>query len=452
MSNLTLQMPDQAGSYSPPPALTAKELVMLKKEAKKAAEEAELTFKPQILNRGRSKRPATAGGGGGDVSRFDRLYSDALKRHMEDKYKEAVTDKELTFKPKLTSRSRSSSRERSAPVVPVRELERQHKTGTGHVKSPPPPPVAPTFKPTISKRANSIERTRGETAANLYAHNKTAKELQNLLKAEAEEKMADSCTFKPQTNVRARPPSRGRGMDLNERMSKFEELKRAKLEAAKRNQLEKEKVAATHTPQTFTQRKPASRSATPTRGQQQVPVHARSNNATALRSQTPDRTRKSYEAELTFQPQIFSKRAPSPNHKANEAANVHERLFSKGQERKKQGEIERELIKQENESHLTFKPVINQYKKRGETDAETTSPVFERLVVKGNTKQIMQNVLGKLKDELELKDCTFKPTLVSADMRRKTDNVQQYDERFVFVRVSPLFLPSSAFSAFGVAP
>lgn len=117
-----------------------------------------------------------------------------------------------------------------------------------------------------------------------------------------------------------------------------------------------------------------------------------------------------------------------PNRKANNISNVHERLFVKGQERKKQGEIERELIKQENESQLTFKPEITHYKRRGEgnPDDPENSPVFDRLTVKSNTKQIMQNVLAKLKDELELKDCTFKPQLVSSDPRRNS-NVQEFD-------------------------
>jgi hypothetical protein len=70
----------------------------------------------------------------------------------------------------------------------------------------------------------------------------------------------------------------------------------------------------------------------------------------------------------------------------------------------------------ENETMFTFKPLINP---RSQAMAEEEqSPVFERLVVKGNTKQVMQNVLAKLKEELELKDCTFKPALASQSYKR----------------------------------
>jgi hypothetical protein len=90
-------------------------------------------------------------------------------------------------------------------------------------------------------------------------------------------------------------------------------------------------------------------------------------------------------------------------------------------------------MKQENDSQLTFQPAVNphahpKYKRRGDNyhDDSGASPVFERLIVKGDTKNIMQNVLAKLKDELELKDCTFKPTLVPRNVH---DNVQENGSR-----------------------
>lgn len=78
--------------------------------------------------------------------------------------------------------------------------------------------------------------------------------------------------------------------------------------------------------------------------------------------------------------------------------------------------MQRELIKMENETMFTFKPMINP--KSSSLNDEDQSPVFDRLVVKGNTKQVMQNVLAKLKEEMELKDCTFKPTLASQNYKR----------------------------------
>ena len=46
-------------------------------------------------------------------------------------------------------------------------------------------------------------------------------------------------------------------------------------------------------------------------------------------------------------------------------------------------------------------------------------PVFERVAV-SETRQFMEGVLSRIRTELELKDCTFKPTLVSSYSSRTT--------------------------------
>lgn len=66
-----------------------------------------------------------------------------------------------------------------------------------------------------------------------------------------------------------------------------------------------------------------------------------------------------------------------------------------------------EALKHEAETNFTFSPEINHNSKV--TTAEL-GPVFERLAT-STSKQYMQEVLMKVKTELELKECTFHPKL-----------------------------------------
>ena len=64
-------------------------------------------------------------------------------------------------------------------------------------------------------------------------------------------------------------------------------------------------------------------------------------------------------------------------------------------------------LKLEAETHFTFTPEINHNSKVVSAEA---GPVFERLAT-STSKQYMQEVLMKVKTEMELKDCTFHPKL-----------------------------------------
>lgn len=66
-----------------------------------------------------------------------------------------------------------------------------------------------------------------------------------------------------------------------------------------------------------------------------------------------------------------------------------------------------EAMKHEAETSFTFSPEINPTSK---ASASELGPVFERLAT-STSKQYMQEVLMKVKTELELKDCTFHPKL-----------------------------------------
>lgn len=114
---------------------------------------------------------------------------------------------------------------------------------------------------------------------------------------------------------------------------------------------------------------------------------------------------------------VVSPVQPSPSRSAGHAdyRDVHLRLFEEGQQRLRDKEAERQLIKEETESQLTFTPVINT-RSRDVSDkhhaAAHEGPVFQRLSTT-SSRQHMQEMLSKIKTDLEMKDCTFKPKLLT---------------------------------------
>lgn len=388
-----------AGTESTSPVNPRLEIQM-RKEKQLQEEDAHYTYKPTLINKPRKEEKS-------DVNRFDRLYSDALKRHLESKWKESVEDKDLTFKPKISakgSNSRAASRERGATSESI----------ANRLYSPKPKTVEAeefSFKPTITKRAKSIDRSQHrETPERLYLHSKVAKEKQEKLKQDFEQKAFEDCTFAPKTNPSRSTPS---SKDLTERMDKYELYKARRLEEAIRVKNETDLMGVTFKPTI----KVTKRFSTPTKTSVYERLTAsvdRSVDGSALAEQ---------QSNLTFKPQLVSKRAASPSPRGASGAeykDVHERLFREGLQRQKELEVERQLLQEENEAHLTFTPVINPKTPRrdkerdgggprsAEKEKEHSGPVFERLSATTN-RQHMQEVLSKIKTDLEMRDCTFKP-------------------------------------------
>ena len=59
-----------------------------------------------------------------------------------------------------------------------------------------------------------------------------------------------------------------------------------------------------------------------------------------------------------------------------------------------------------------FKPKINASMSRDHDD-EPHVPVFERLASTGGDKVLMNEVLSKIKSEIELRGCTFQPQMMT---------------------------------------
>jgi len=296
---------------SPMAALTPRMEVLLRKEKKLLEEEANYTFQPKIVStrdNANKNRHAAAGGVSsyGGNSRFDQLYSDALKRHLESQWKQHHEDRDLTFKPKI-NRSRPSSRGGSRAGSPPRSetsrasTDRLYNQSIGNVKGKIFEDL--TFKPSITKRAQSIDRK--TSADRLYGNISNYAEVekrreedrtQHLLLQETSE-----CTFSPKTNS-AKPKFKhiNESLDLNERMNSFLERKEQRIQEAKQLMEAEESLETTFQP-AFKSR-PAS---TPL-----APFHERLAQSINNRQVSDEVIQESY-AEMTFRPKLVSRRSVS---------------------------------------------------------------------------------------------------------------------------------------------
>ena len=264
--------------------------VQARMEKKMLEEEANYSYKPTLYTKPRKEHEKI------DDNRYDRLYSDALKRHLESKWKESLEDKELTFKPKISAKgatSRSASRERGA----VSESIEQRLLGLAQ-KAPQPEQYS--FKPKITQRAKSIDRSQArETPERLYQNSKTIQEKLEMKRRDLAQKDAEECTFAPKTN--SRPSLSSSKSDLTERMSQYLAYKNQRLEEATKAKLDLEKENTTFNPVI----KLTKRSATPTKN-----VFDRlsvSNTEKEMRSSVSSEM----DGQFTFKPQLVTKRAPS---------------------------------------------------------------------------------------------------------------------------------------------
>eukprot|EP01038_Epipyxis_sp_PR26KG_P005259 gene5259-7308_t len=381
--------------------------IMLKKELQKKQEEDNYTYKPKIIETKRVQQDGVSSDGS---SRFDRLYSDALKRHLDVKVK-ADSYERPSFHPTISdsSRGRSRSREkgsksgdksvdstsRSSSVDIATKLYNQH---IGNVSAEVKAEYTPSFKPKISKRAKSLDRApelNGSVTERLFNQTKTHKEKELKAAAEAKLREKEICTFKPKIK---RSSSTGKmgvkdndQMEVTERLLKFGELSKKKIEEAKKIKASNENKHLSFKPKIKT----TSRSSTPNGTSVYERLsHPVEKNLSLITAEV--------EAEMTFQPRLVSKRTASPNGRGS--IDVHERLFSLSE---KHRDYRTESL--EDDKELTFKPQISQFTKNI-VDKLDSNPVFERLSV--DNKAGLQEILNKIKMELELKDCTFKPTLI----------------------------------------
>jgi hypothetical protein len=309
---------DDSSSTTQQPKLSLRREIELRKAKQKEREEANYTFKPnihQINNKVKGQDPP----GTPRENRFDKLYSDALKRHITTHLREETKDRDLTFTPTIHSRSTSRQNSRPSSRARTREpsverssrgasTERDSKPIHERLSTPRQPKKEPensdlTFTPTISKRAKAIETLGSqEVAKRLYEHSKMIQEKLELKRSESEQKAKETCTFSPQLiTKRSTSTQRAGGPSVVDRTMRFEEVRQLKLEEARRQKEEEELSQITLKPNLVTSRRPS----TPSSRQ---PVHERL--AVPLDKSVSPQVALAY-SEYTFHPKLHTKRAPS---------------------------------------------------------------------------------------------------------------------------------------------
>eukprot|EP00596_Hydrurales_sp_CCMP1899_P003555 CAMPEP_0119049814 /NCGR_PEP_ID=MMETSP1177-20130426/66554_1 /TAXON_ID=2985 /ORGANISM="Ochromonas sp, Strain CCMP1899" /LENGTH=792 /DNA_ID=CAMNT_0007027501 /DNA_START=246 /DNA_END=2624 /DNA_ORIENTATION=- len=337
-------------------------------------------------------------------SRFDHLYSDAMKRKTEGP--KVVVDQRNTFTPQISPRARSTSRDRK-PQDLVNSLHNASGAGRSNIKEP----VKDTnsYKPTITKRASSQDRSSlTDTNERLYALKTKQEENSRQKRIEAELRAAQQCTFAPKISrsrsASREPPVSNKPNAVTDRLLKYGEDQKRKFEE---QELEKDKKIAEmkHIP-TITHSK-------------LYPVSQQNGDLYTRLAQPVERADiaeliAEKEAELTFQPKIQSNHVSRENADAVDGESVHDRLFREALQKKQELEEEQRIAQAEDDRKYKFAPTLPlRVSISAEAAPESGSspvPVYERL---NNSKQFMQNILSQIKTDLELHECTFQPELTT---------------------------------------
>jgi hypothetical protein len=299
--------------------------IEMKRQQKIQQEKENCTFKPTMSSqRGRetSVKPVIG-------SRFDNLYSDAMKRKSEGP--KVVVDERNTFKPTISPRARSTSKDRK-PQELVNSLH--NATGSGRATIREEVKDSNPYKPTITKRASSLDRTSlTDTNERLYAFRKKQEENNRQKKIEAELRAAQQCTFAPKIS-RSRSASRepivnNKPNAVTDRLLKYGEDQKRKFEEQK---LEAERKAAEMKYQPTIPHSKLS----------PVPQH---NGDVYTRLSLPverdiaELVAES-DAELTFQPKMNTTHVSREKADAVDGESVHDRLFREALQKKQELEEE----------------------------------------------------------------------------------------------------------------
>jgi len=419
--------------------------LMLKQEARKREEQAHLTFQPRI-NAAHIRKPQPQNqsqpqsqgiSAASRENRFDALYSDALKRHLECTWKQGRGGDEPSFKPRL-NRSRPSSRQAARPgsrpsspphspgtaprtpqtartsgsvssaggsITGGHAGERLHSTPKGKLRAAGfEAHQEHTFSPQITRRAQSIDRR--ESAKRLYAPNSIEQQQQReaAWRLQQIERELENCTFAPTVNKVAAVQRE----EFAQRMDKFEREKEQRIRDGQRLRKEEEVAEATFQPVFESKSTRAPTSAEKNAGANAVAGAAVERLPFHERLGQPHERAPDVQVAYTFQPTLISRPGGSPSDQSVQGGPVHERLYLEGEARRRETELAMAAAKEERESGFTFSPHVNHRREEGEGEG----PVFERLATTTN-RQYMQEVLLRVKAELELRDCTFQPQLIA---------------------------------------
>lgn len=382
--------------------------IMLRKEKERLEDEAQFTFKPKI--KGEIKKNLYQDG---QSDRFNRLYSDAVKRKVQEKSKQPV-EPELTFRPSITEKAtvRANSRERNGKWVGERLYTIASNKKPSEKSNPDPEAI---FTPVISQRAKSIERSSEKsTCDRLYKQGKVLKEKREQIHSGKGASELEQCTFSPNL-PRSRSLSATRSSSAEprfdpkfpDRMYKYDEKSKKKVQQLAQTKLQDELKDATFKPQLVAKNSSRRLSA--------GSVHER---LAATKSKDLSKIAAEAHAENTFKPDRVTKNSRSSSTASllrspstDEFSSVHERLYKVGAIKQKETEQEIQRIMEEMRKQTPFKPTINSSSRHRDYEDEYKT-VFERLAT-GENRLLMDEVLTKIKAEIDLRGCTFQPQLLT---------------------------------------
>ena len=320
-SGASWSVADSINSSIDEPVTSKRQEIVQRKEEKKKQEEAGLTFQPTLAaRRGRDNAVKPVVG-----SRFDHLYDDAIKRKTEGQG--VPDDSENTFKPSISPRARSLSRDRKASDM-INNLH--NATGAGRVVAKENPKDVDSFKPTITRRGSSVERgSDADTSARLYEFRNRQEENLQKKKEEAETKFSKECTFAPKIS-RSRSASREPGSPVLvvDRLLLYGEEKKTKLESDIKLKAEKDALDDTFQPVIPRRNSKIATSA----DMEGIDVYSRltqpvEKDLSALKAEV--------DVNLTFQPKLTTNHhSIRDNSNHIEGESVHDRLHREGLEKK----------------------------------------------------------------------------------------------------------------------
>lgn len=334
-------VPPKQTNLASPSRMTRRDQVMKMRETRIREEETNLTFKPMIQSRGRDTSTVST-----NSSRFDKLYEEAKLRKEKAKREEKPS-----FKPKITALGQAKQRSQT-PEGTTEILYHSSGAGRKKVEESKPGKTDFNFQPRISKRGKSLDRNRDVSpSTRLYTQ---AQITQMKLTKKQELKLQEEikgCTFAPQTNARVKDSSQNpteSSSDVTARMEKYQLMREKRIEELKRAKEAEDASIATFKPVSYTSNHKTQRSVSRER---EGDVFTRLHSTPRKVSETAELE---WEKEHTFRPTLVSLRAPSVRNQlllcnshlmkplADEEGytSVHEKLYLKGSQRRKELELE----------------------------------------------------------------------------------------------------------------
>lgn len=279
------------------------------------------------------------------------------------------------------------------------------------------------FKPVISKRASSLNRSSPvDTNTRLYGSRAKNQELKRKEKEEAEKRNFDLCTFAPKL-FRSRSASRENMTNKNiatvvDRLLKSGEIAKQKLELEKLIQKEKELKDVTFHPH-------VNKHLTSSKNEADVYTRLSIGAEKDISNLSTEAN-----ANLTFHPKITKRKQSSSDLSQSVEGvdeTVYERLFKEAFKKREVFEEGQRILKLEREREYTFSPTIPE-RSSAQLDGDSVQrePIVDRLTA---SRQWMEDTLLKIKNDMEITGCTFQPELVSRGPKtsKRIDEGSVYD-------------------------